>query len=112
MKRGHCTLETQKVHAQKLGGVLGHQLLHLPIKQVIPDPMHMVVAITKKLVSLLAHEVIHWSDLLEMWAPILQKCGMRIPLEQAVQSGRRHTFFDWWENAHPMRLQSLAIIHH
>lgn len=82
-------LETRKVHARKLGGVLGRRLLRLPIEQVIPDPMHMVVAITKKLVSLLAREVIHRSDLSKMWAPILLRLvGERSP--NTLAESRHH----------------------
>lgn len=113
MQRAHCTIDTRKKHARRLGGVLGRRLLKLPIQQIIPDSMHCTVAIVKKLVSLLAREAISRSELATEWELLLvgSKCKVRLP-SALGKRGEQRTLFQRWENAGPTWPQALAILRH
>ncbi len=72
--------------------------------------MHCVIAITRKLVSLLGRESIACPKLSEIWERVLAKrCEIELGPPQ-TKSGDKQTFSKRWEDAPLSRSQALAIL--
>lgn len=97
--------------AKDRGGVIRKRLLTLPIEQIVPDNMHAMMNITKKLMDLLAAGATHNDDIGGRWEKFLtEKCQLKLIDTIDPKTKRKRTFSEKWNAASPTRSQYLAIL--